>query len=65
MALTPEQIKIIKNHIPTAEKLCRLFIQCFENKVDEDEKRIEYLIAIIDTLEGDLAEVKDVLNTQL
>lgn len=65
--LTPDQIKIIKNHMPTIEKTAETFIKCLDIEVEptELEDKLKYLIALIDTMETGMEEVKTILEGQL
>lgn len=65
LAFTEEQIRSIKNHIPTIEKNCRVFISVFDGKVVDETEKIEYLINLVDTMEVDLQEVKEILEAQI
>ena len=65
MPPTPEQIKIIKNHIPTIEHMTKVFINVLDLETEDPEEKYEYLISMIDTMEAGLAEVKAILQTQL
>lgn len=62
---TPEQIKIIKNHMPTVERSARTFINVFDTKVDDEKEKLEFLVSMIDKMEKDLAEVKNIINSEI
>ena len=59
--LTPEQIKTILNHMPTVKGNVEVFLTAFNAKLDEEEK-IDFLLALIDKMEVDLQECKNVLE---
>lgn len=65
MRFTPEEEKLIKNHIPTVERTAKVFINCIDIKVDDEEKQTEYLLELIDMMEKDLGEVKTLLKNKL
>ena len=65
MKFTPEQIKTIKNHMPSVEKQVRAFLTVFDIPVADEVEKLEYLITLIDTMEAGLAEVKNIINGEI
>ena len=56
----------IKNHIPTVLENCKVFLSVFDANMNEhDEDKAIFLKGLIDVMEIDLQEVKDILDTQI
>jgi len=65
LPFTPEQIKLIKNHIPTVQRKTRVFLDVLDTQVSDEEKKLKYLIELIDSMDDDLKSVKDLLKDEL
>jgi len=65
MPFTPEDIKTIKNHIPTLKRMSQLFLDVFNSTLDDEEEKIEFLIYILEKSEEQIAGVKTLLESKL
>ena len=66
MAFSREQKAEIKNHIPTVYQNCSIFLHVFDAEMgNKDEDKSEFLVELVNAMEKDLKEVKDILNTQI
>ena len=66
MAFSREQKSEIKNHIPTLSQNCSIFLHVFDAEMgNKDEDKAKFLVELVDSMEKDLQEVKDILDTQI
>lgn len=65
MPFSAEEIRIIKNHIPTCKKNCEVFLSVFDGETQTPLEKFEYLIDLVITMRKSLKDVKDILEAQL
>lgn len=65
MPFTPEELRTIKNHMPHVINQARLFVNIADASAGEEEPMYNYLLAMINHMEDELNEVKDLVQAKL